>query len=211
MISYEQGLADIYRLLSACFYLPDKKLFNEERLFDNLAALFSRVCPQAEKCSMKMAGAFSIYSEEDLIVEYAKLFVGPNELLAPPYGSVYLNGGNRVMGDATMQVGRMYEDAGLCLQEDVIKEPSDHISLELEFIYYLIHKRIRALNKEDFKNAELLREKQQFFHDKFLATWVPDFTDRIKKSTQNRFYSFLADCLNTFVLFSRKNKTDNNR
>ncbi len=204
MVSYEQGLADACRLLSACFYLPDKKLFNEERLFDNLVALLSRICPEAKEYGTKMAETFGNYSEEDLRVEYAKLFVGPNELLAPPYGSVYLDEGQRVMGDTTMEVGRMYEEAGLSLQED-IKQPPDHISLELEFMYYLIHKERQALNEKDFTGAERLRDKQRFFHDKFLATWVPDFSDRIKDNTQNQFYSSLADCLNTFVPLGTRN------
>jgi len=29
---------------------------------------------------------------EDLMVDYAKLFIGPFDLLAPPYGSIYLDG-----------------------------------------------------------------------------------------------------------------------
>ncbi|MFN2356106.1 MAG: molecular chaperone, partial [Desulfopila sp.] len=71
---------------------------------------------------------------QDLLVEYARLFVGPFELLAPPYGSVYLETGRRLMGDSTIAVQHMYTNAGLTLD---VQEAPDHIALELEFMHYL--------------------------------------------------------------------------
>ncbi|UTW70898.1 molecular chaperone TorD family protein [Anaerobacillus sp. HL2] len=36
-----------------------------------------------------------------LKVDFAKLFVGPFDVLAPPYSSVYLNEGRAVYGEST--------------------------------------------------------------------------------------------------------------
>lgn len=138
------------------------------------------------------------YSNEDLAVEYARLFVGPYELKAPPYGSIYLDGERRVMGNSTMEVIRLYEEAGLVMDKD-FKELPDHIAVELEFMYYLIYKEAEALEKLEKEKALALRETRNRFFNRFLSPWVPSFCQKIKESTNNPFYINLADCLLTFI------------
>ncbi|MBW1770891.1 MAG: molecular chaperone TorD family protein [Deltaproteobacteria bacterium] len=83
---------------------------------------------------------------DDLCVDFARLFVGPYALLAPPYGSVYLDGERKVMGDSTMDVCMRYAEVGLQLA-DHFKEVPDHIAAELEFIYFLILKEAEAISR----------------------------------------------------------------
>ena len=143
---------DCYRLLSACFYQPEKDVFLQEGIFENLAALLKEVSPEASAFAAEMGKVFLISGEVDLNVDYARLFVGPNELLAPPYGSVYLDGERRVMGDSTMEVIKMYEEQGLSIDKEFRNLP-DHITAELEFMYYLIFREIEALEKSDIATA----------------------------------------------------------
>ena len=93
-----------FRLLSACFYEPSKTLFLEENIFGKLTEDLKQVCPDAAGFSSNMGRSIHNYEDKELSVEYAKLFVGPFELAAPPYGSVYMDDGGRVMGDSTMKV-----------------------------------------------------------------------------------------------------------
>jgi TorA maturation chaperone TorD len=197
-ILYERKRGDSYRLLSACFYLPKKELFLSEKLFENISMLLNKICPDAAIFSTKMGEAIQEYSDEDLAVEYAILFVGPYELKAPPYGSIYLDQGRRVMGDSTMEVRKMFEEAGLST-DDNFKELPDHISVELEFMYYLIHKEVEALENSEIDKALSLRETQELFLNRFLKPWVPPFCERIKASTDNEFYNSLANCVLVFV------------
>ena len=143
------------------------------------------------------------YSNEDLAVEYARLFVGPYELKAPPYGSVYLDGERRVMGNSTMEVIRLYEEAGLVMDKD-FKELPDHIAVELEFMYYLIYKEVEALEKSEREKALAFGGIRNHFFNRFLSPWIPPFCEKIKETTDNNFYIALADCLSTFV--SKKGK-----
>ncbi len=198
LIAREKARGDVYKLLAACFYLPEKELFGQESVFENLASLMKLVCPKAEGHTQKMAGAFMIYSDEDLQVEYAKLFVGPNELIAPPFGSVYLDQGKRVMGDSTLAVSKIYDEAGLVLDEDV-KQPPDHVAIELEFMNYLIAREIQALNDGDAAAAKGYLGTQAAFFEENLAAWAPEFARRIKDGTQNKYYRALAECLEAFV------------
>ncbi|MCK5552001.1 MAG: molecular chaperone TorD family protein [Deltaproteobacteria bacterium] len=189
---------DCYRFLAACFYVPQKELFVQENLLENLTASLKKVCPEAAPFPLKMIDALTKYSNEDLSVEYAKLFVGPFELKAPPYGSVYLDKGGRVMGDSTMEVIKAYQEQGLSI-DDEFKEVPDHISVELEFMYYLIHKEVEALKKGDKKKALKWIEPQEAFFSTFLRPWVPAFCAKIKEETNNEFYGALSGCVLTFV------------
>jgi TorA maturation chaperone TorD len=194
----EKSRGDCYRFLSACFYQPQKEAFIQEEFFKNLAALLRQVSPDAAARVSVMEKAFLKYSEEDLLVAYAKLFVGPNELLAPPYGSIYLDGEKKLMGDSTMEVIKMYKEQGLSMDSEFRNLP-DHITVELEFMYYLIFKEAEALEKSEFDKTLNLIKVQELFLDKFLKRWVKPFCDKIKQGADNEFYSSLADCLFVFV------------
>ena len=190
---------DCFRLLSACFYEPQRKLFLEENLFGNLTEGLKQVCPDAVVFSKDMEKNICDYTEEDLRVEYAKLFVGPFELLAPPYGSVYIENGGRVMGDSTMKVIEIYQNEGLAKNDD-FKDLPDHIAVEMEFMSYLFYKEREAMQKSDLDTVRQYIEKQDHFLDTYLGPWVPLFCEKIKEGTQNSFYSALSNCVLTFIM-----------
>ncbi len=194
----EKMKSDCYRFLSACFCEPQKNLFREENLLDHLTMNLRETCLEAAPFSIAMEENIHKYSDEDLVVEYAKLFMGPFEIKAPPYGSLYLDGERRVMGDSTMEVIRFYEDAGLSGSKDC-KDIPDHIAVELEFMSYLIFKETEALDKSDFATALEMVKKQEGFLEGYLRRWIVPFCEKIKESTDNGFYAALADCASLFV------------
>jgi len=53
-------------------------------------------------------------------------------VVAPPYGSGYLDGDRQVWGPSAAEVVRMYEAVGLSIAEDFHDVP-DHMGAELEF------------------------------------------------------------------------------
>ena len=198
LILYERKRGDCYRLLSACFYLPKRELFLEEQLFKNLSVLLKSICPEAAIFSAEMEESIQEYNNEELSVEYAKLFVGPFELKAPPYGSVYLNGERKVMGDSTMEVIKMYHEKGLSIDED-FKELPDHIAVELEFMNYMIYKEIdTCINSKPEDVIEVLRY-QELFLKKYLGAWVSNFSKAIIENSDNPFYISLAKCTEIFI------------
>ena len=134
--------------------------------------------------------------ENDLGPEYAALFVGPFALQAPPYGSVYLEEGRRVMGETTMEVLKIYQLAGLKVEA---KEPPDHIVVELEFMYFLLSEEVRARQSNENDAADIFRMQAQSFLSRHLGPWVGSFCEAIKLGTENNFYQALSDCLRTFI------------
>jgi DMSO reductase family type II enzyme chaperone len=194
----ERARAECFRLLAACFYPPQQELWLQENLLGHLAHLLSLACPAAAEYAYRMEVSASRYSAETLMAEHARLFVGPQRVIAPPYGSVYLEEGRRVMGESTLEALREYEEAGLHL-DAAFKELPDHIAVELEFVYYLTAKAVDAAaagNRNDATSHYSARER---FLNRHLRRWVPPFCARIIEGTENDFYRPLAECLTAFV------------
>lgn len=195
---HEMMRGECYRFLAACFYLPKKEILGEEGFLSSLSQHLEHICPAAVPFSQHMQEGLAQYTEEELAVEYARLFVGPFGLKAPPYGSVYLDGGHTVMGPSTMETIQTYEKEGL-VRDEGFKELPDHIAVELEFMYFLIYREVETLQNGDPERAREYRRKQGEFRIRFLDKWVPAFCRNIKEETDNGFYNALADCLATLI------------
>lgn len=195
--SLERSKSDIFRLLAACFYQPQRDVFQED-LLSKLAALLKELCPGAADYAEEMIKLLPVYSDEELLVDYSRLFVGPGELLAAPYGSVYLEKDRRVMGDSTMAVMAFYSSHGLVMDSE-FRDLPDHIAVELEFMHYLIFKEIEALDASDFKTAADILESQDTFMNKFLRPWVDKFSGKTAEGAETAFYRALAGCLSALI------------
>lgn len=198
VVLHEKMKSDCFRFLSACFCEPQTNLFQQEHLLNHLTMNLRQISPGADLFSASMEASLQTCSAEELSVEYARLFLGPFETKAPPYGSLYLDGERKVMGDSTMEVIRFYEGMGLSRDKDCMDLP-DHVAVELEFMSYLIYREAEALEKSDFAKALEMIKKQKNFLDQFLGRWIPEFCEKIKSSTENGFYVALADCTSRFV------------
>ncbi len=197
-INREQQYAGCYRLLAACFYEPEKKLFLEEKLCETLFYLLGEICPSAAPYAEQMLTALKAASEEELAVEYARLFIGPFGTVAPPYGSVYLEKEATVMGKSTVATMQCYQDAGLALDEE-IKEPADHIAIELEFLHYLSLQIAEDLDQGNKEEAIALQEARSDFLSRFPGQWAPTFCQKIRQGSKHPFYTALAACLETLL------------
>jgi putative dimethyl sulfoxide reductase chaperone len=197
-VGHELQRADSYRLLASCFYEPQKDLFLQADLFANLTTGLSGVNPSAAQSAAILQDLWVSSTEEELLVEYARLFLGPNRLLAPPYGSCYLDEERLLMGKSTLEVLRIYRENGLVIDEH-FKEAPDHITVELEFQYFLILQQVKALEEGEIEEAVRLLNVHAGFRDVFLKKWIPPFTENIIENTTSEFYRQLAKCLNLFI------------
>jgi TorA maturation chaperone TorD len=145
----------------------------------------------------EIAESASLTSDIDALrIDYSRLFIGPYRLLAPPYGSVYLENTRRIMGNSTLDVRNKYADEGLRLD---IKEAPDHIAIELEFMYYLISKEIEAALSAESIDATSYLTKQKDFLDAHLGIWVSDFSNNIAVNAETAFYRDLACQTKSFI------------
>ncbi len=186
ILAQEAQRAVSYRILADCYYPPDKKLLKA------LGDLGDRATPLLSEVAECVGGPECL---QPLAVDYAKLFVGPYGLLAPPYGSVYLEDG-RFMGDSTVAVRTLYDQEQLAL---VVKDAPDHIAMELEFMHFLILRLIEAAESSDTEQVSIYRQKQRSFLAVHLGGWIPQFTENIEKHAQTSFYRTLGRATRIFV------------
>ena len=140
----------------------------------------------------------SLKDLEELKIDFARLFVGPYSLLAPPYGSIYLERERKIMGDSTLDLLETYRNAGVDLSDN-FRDAPDHIAAELEFMYFLIFKEIQALENSDVDTTIDYLEKQRAFLREHLGAWVFDFADIIEKKAETDFYKNLARATRAFI------------
>ncbi len=188
---------DAYRLLAACFYPPSKELIEEE-CCATLAGLLASDAPDAAQHASDAVAAGSECSLDALAVEHARLFIGPFQLVAPPYGSIYLDDTKTVMGDSTALVASFYHNCGLQLAEDFHELP-DHFAVELEFMSFLAFKQREAELSGNSKEVTRIASLQQEFLDKFLIPWLEPFTSAIITDAEAPFYQAIARCTAAFI------------
>lgn len=180
--------ANIYKLFAECFKYPGSQLA------EILPALKTELTSYDEAMGVNCERLVESYRQrtslQELQIEYSKLFVGPYQLDAPPYSSVYLDKEDLVMGESTQEAIHYYVEAGLNPSSEN-HEPPDHISIELEFMYFLLFQNV--VEKDDH-----FFELSHQFMNRHLALWVYAFTKRIIESTKNAFYLELATLLDCF-------------
>ncbi|MCK8825011.1 TorD/DmsD family molecular chaperone [Fuchsiella alkaliacetigena] len=198
ILSQQKAQENIYKILSVLYHAPEESILESE-LLDNLIESAEFISEKLGNMAQDIKTEFvSTENFQDLKVDHSKLFVGPFELLAPPYGSVYLEKEGTVMGDSTMNVINTYKELGLDRSDD-FKEPHDHIIAELEFLYYLTFNSIKETGNENYKEALEYLEAHQNFLAKHLAAWVSDFAAKIKEHANTELYKKLAELTESFI------------
>jgi len=198
----ETAREDFCRFLAACYYEPGPE-FAEEGLFDSMLDAATRIDADIAAGARRLGEAFSAEGTEDLLVDYTRLFLGPADALARPYGSTWLGTEKSLMQDSTMAVLAMYEEGGFEIAED-FRELPDHVAAELEFLYLLDFRENRARRDADhdaLAAAASLRER--FLHG-HLAPWIGPFTAAVRAGAQRAFYRELADLTDRFVMLEKR-------
>ena len=196
-LAWREGAgAEIYRLLSECYHRPSRDLAG---VLMRLRQCLETVFPSAVEHVEAMKEDFNRGDDLDrLLVDYAGLFVGPFELLAPPYGSVYLEGKRQVLGESTLDAVAMYRQSGVDLSAGFLDAP-DHIAAELEFMYYLVFKTTEMISRNDPEGAAEYAKAQSGFLTGHLGSWAPAFTGLVEENARTIFYRRLAGLTRAFI------------
>ncbi|NOG55926.1 MAG: hypothetical protein HND57_16630 [Planctomycetes bacterium] len=187
--STEVGLANLFLLLSRGFSSPLSMTGTEpaqmQELGDSLEEPFHSAALAAAR-----EWASGLDDRESLALAYARLFLGPFEILAPPYASFYLEPDQRIMGRVSMEVARFYAETGLHPAPGP-REAPDHIALELELAYYLTHQFITTGERE------YLQSRNDFVGG-HMVTWLPAFASAVIRADAHDLYRSLAEMTQCF-------------
>lgn len=131
--------------------------------------------------------------------EYARLFLGPREVVAPLHESAYLSGTPRMFTAETLAVRRFYESCGQVMKAKN-KEPEDGIALEFEFLRNLCSRCIALLEAEEadhaaWDEAACSLKAQKAFKEQHLGRWARDFAKRVVDGDRSGYYAIWATYL----------------
>ena len=147
----------------------------------------------------------SSFTGEDKIFQYleqayVRLFINSRDgVTAPLYASCYEAGGGSgvdapLMGPPAVLMKKRFESKGLSLG-DHIHEPPDHLSIELEYLYFLLK---RGWSDDD----AALKDEAVSFAGKILLPWVIKFQERlVAVETECRFYHLTTAILCAILRF----------
>lgn len=186
----ELARADLYRFIAACYYEPGPE-FAEEALFDSMLAAARTLDCTVSSSVQRLSHAWLAQPLDDLLVDYARLFLGPGEILAPPYGSFWLTGENTLMQDATMAILELYGQAGFEMDEG-FREMPDHIAAELEFLYLANYRAGEARHRSDEQALRRHLAIRQSLLSEHLGRWIPRFAAAVAENAATGFYRELA-------------------
>ncbi|MDP1957317.1 molecular chaperone [Rhodoferax sp.] len=188
---------DACRYLAACYYQPEAA-FAEEKVFQSLLDAVALVDANLIPYARQLGAEFVRARTEDLLLDYTRLFLGPMQILAKPYGSVWLEESKTLMGDTTMAVIELYQEGGFEIDEE-FRELPDHIAVELEFLYLLIFQENEARSSGNVERLNAVADLKARFLDQHLGRLVGPFTEAVKDSAESVFYRQLAELTALFV------------
>ena len=157
--------------------------------------------------------------------EYARLFLGPREVVAPLHESAYLSGTSRMFTAETLAVRAVYERNGYIMKAKN-REPEDGVGTEFEFLRNLCDRCLALLkcgpsgecdrrdvqaecasenlasaDSAEFDVREFVRlmRLQESFEEQHMRRWMHMFAQRVEENDRSGFYaawaSYLLDVL----------------
>lgn len=196
----------IYNMLSLFYVYPQEKIYTtitagkwmsgfrevfhllDEKIFDNYYRAIEQIIS-------------GLKGTEPLVMamEYTLLFINasPN-VIAPPYGAVYLEKKGVVSGEVISELLDFYNKMGFTLKEDLHDFP-DHIVHELEFMGFLAGKESQASGNEKIK----LEEIQMNFLSRFILPWILIFCANVVENSRHPFYYYLSKVTKEFINFEK--------
>ncbi len=203
--------SDAYHIFSACFLYPTEKnlsVLKGPEFSDhikNLGLCYQAIDTVAElqKNLHEMNTLYRNTSLEALQKVYQRI-IGHTiskecPLYETQYGAAHVYQQTHELAD----IQGFYRAFGLEIS-DVEKERSDHISVELEFMHFLLYKQAYALENHGEEKVQICVDAQKKFLKEHLGKWVPLFAILFGKKAGEGFYHAVAASMKEFMRLEMK-------
>ncbi|MBK5142973.1 Tat proofreading chaperone DmsD [Budviciaceae bacterium BWR-B9] len=170
----------IPRIIGACFYYPPQTALIA--VLPDLVTLFPWPQPESVR---QQTERLTEFDAETLMHDYSMLFEGIGVMPAPPWGSVYLERENLLMGDSTLNYRQFLAQQGMVTNTDN-PEPEDQFGLMLMAFAYLLE------SDKPAAAQQLLSEH--------LLPWAERYLTLVQASdTEQDFYPQLAEIARLYL------------
>jgi len=176
-----QDISLLYRFLAQSLKFPESSWFTDD-FRTMFFSMLDQLGADAECQKLKASFARSADVIEELQIEYTRLFInGVPHVVAPPYGSVYLD--KSLQGLHASKTLLYYREKGCDMAEG--SDLPDHIVHELEFLSHL------AADGDLEGEKEFLRD---YFHP-----WFPSFKNRLLSEAHHPYYRLVITMIDYFT------------
>ena len=194
----QTALLDCLASLARLFWGPDPDISRallRGSFLSPFEALEPRVNFEPPAILADLNGIIKELADENTIFHYleeayVRLFINSREgLTAPLYASCYIAGtasgeNAPLMGPPAVLMRKRFASRGLTMSE-TMHEPPDHLSIELEYLYFLLK------NGWADNDPGLMSEAVSFAGDAMLP-WVTRLQERIADESRCRFYPLIT-------------------
>lgn len=179
------------------------KVFVQRKMIENFPFLedskgIEEGAREVKEYYEKVDIVFNESNFDDLHWDYTKMMIGPFDLTAPPWESVYVQKEAMLFQKCTMDVRKTYEHFGFQKAAYNI-EADDHIGLELDFLYHLNNLCLQSVKEENIQEVSYLLSQQEKFIREHLLAFVPELSKQIIINSDTTFYSGMAKILKHYL------------
>jgi len=196
----QQALLQLLKEMSIVFWGPDQEkcvALSKESVFNPFEKISGLPGFQISKTITEIKSVLKMFTSADALYlhleeAYVRLFISDIKgVTAPLYASCYANkkSGEKalLMGEPAIDMKSRFKSKGLSLSNE-LHEPPDHISIELEYLYFL-------LSKGWSGNDEDLISEASTFAAEVMLPWISEFQARLAVEKECRFYPLMASIL----------------
>jgi TorA-specific chaperone len=196
MTRKEKVLLDGLKIMGQTFWGPSVVECTEmvkENYLNRLDSLTSVLKAGAGNRLHEIGSILRSFSDGDSLYQhleegYVRLFISAKGgITAPLYESCYEFEGAPLMGRAAAEMKERFETKGLSVA-DTIQEPPDHLSIELEYLYFLLDKGWRD------QDGAFVSEGAAFAAETMLP-WVSKLSERLAPEGDCQYYPLMAAVL----------------
>jgi TorA-specific chaperone len=193
MTRKEKVILDGLKIMGQTFWGPSIEGCSEmvkEDYLNRLDSLTSLLKTGADDDLQGIVSILKTFPDGDSLYQhleegYVRLFISAKGgITAPLYESCYEFDGAPLMGRAAAEMKERFKTKNLSVA-DTIQEPPDHLSIELEYLYFLLDKGWRE------EDDALVTEAAEFASDTMLP-WVSELSEKLASEEKCQYYPIMA-------------------
>ena len=192
----------LYQLLSQALAFPSQESFT---------ALLEADLPQAQQAAAELpadlpaelaplltalAGHLQTANASRLQTEHRRVFTHILSLDCPPCETLYTCRDVFQETQELSDIAGFFRAFGLEMAE---RERLDHMSVELEFMYFLAYKEAYALTHHGPAKVRVCRDTQRKFMQDHLGRWADQFTQRLRQTAGGGYFECVASLTEVFL------------
>lgn len=209
VVSKVEGLlarSAMYQILSACFFHPTKESLSllKDADFSELVEKLEHGYKDTDKATgflqslAELRKSFDSSTIENLQSQYIRIVGHTISKECPFYEGQYGAAHVYQQVQDLADIQGFYKAFGLD-GSDVEKERCDHVSVELEFLQFLLYKQAYAIEHDGEEKAQICEDAVKSFIKEHVGKWVPLLATLLAKKAGSGFYFALSVLTKEFM------------